>query len=166
LVRRILQNSREDFISLGVEIDFLRDYMDLQQLRFDTPFKYKINVDETLDVNDVLIPPMFTQPFVENSIEHGNLEKISEGIIEIDFLQKNGILEIVIKDNGIGIDKTQFKLKNDKHRSLATKITYDRLKAMKPKMKRKSKLEIIDLSNFDNKITGTQVILNLPLLYK
>jgi tetratricopeptide (TPR) repeat protein len=166
LVRRILQNSKEDFITLGVEIDFLTDYMDLQQLRFDTPFKYKINVDENLEVNEVLIPPMFTQPFVENSIEHGNLEKISEGIIEIDFLEKNGILEIIIKDNGVGIDKTQFKLKNDKHRSLATKITYERLKAMKPKMKMKSKLEIIDLSNLDNKITGTQVILNLPLLYK
>ncbi len=166
LVRRILQNSKEDFISLGVEIDFLKDYMDLQQLRFDSPFIYKINVDESLDIDEVVIPPMFTQPFVENSIEHGNLEKVSEGIIEINFLQKKEILEIVIKDNGIGIDKTQFKLKNDKHRSLATKITYDRLQSMKPKMKRKSKLEIIDLSNFGNKITGTQVKLNLPLLYK
>ena len=165
LMRQILQNSQKDLIELRTEIDFLKDYLDLQKLRFDTPFRYEIEVDDDLDVDDVLIPPMFTQPFVENSIEHGNLDKISQGTVKIQFAKKSNGLEIVIEDNGVGIDKTQFKLRNEKHRSLATKITYERIQNMMPVMKKNTHLEILDLSSIDEQITGTQVRLNFPLIY-
>jgi len=75
LTRRILQYSREDYVTLEDEIKFLKDYLDLQKIRFDEPFEYEIILDEDMEEDELLIPPLFTQPFVENSIEHGIMHK-------------------------------------------------------------------------------------------
>ncbi|MFN2336981.1 MAG: tetratricopeptide repeat protein, partial [Bacteroidales bacterium] len=73
LVRNILENSREEYIPLEKEIETLKYYMDVQQLRFDTGFKYSIHVDQSIDPENVSVPPMLAQPCVENSIEHALL---------------------------------------------------------------------------------------------
>ncbi len=165
LTRRILHNSNQDLIELREEVDFLRDYMDLQKLRFDVPFEYSIHVDEELFDEEIKIPPMFTQPFIENSIEHGILNKKEKGKIDIHIAKNDDQIQIELTDNGIGIDKSIFKKKNHEHRSMAINLTKDRLKAFDKKLRTKTDLIIKDLAGMDETITGTQVTLKLPILY-
>jgi hypothetical protein len=165
LTRRILQHSKKDLISLEEELAFIKDYMDLQQIRFDRPFSYTITIDEGLDVDDIQIPPMFTQPFIENAIEHGIFSKKDKGTIKIEIIEKDNMLVVILEDNGIGIEKTKLLKKNNKHQSLAINITRERLKILEKKFKQKAILSILDLSNHENLITGTKVQLTLPIIH-
>jgi tetratricopeptide (TPR) repeat protein len=166
LTRLILNHTQKNLISLEEEIQFLDSYLTLQKLRFDEPFEYDINADQHLEIEDVMIPPMFTQPFIENSIEHGILHKQEKGIIEISFKEQNGLLEIVLRDNGVGREKAAFAKRNQKHRSMATEITLGRLKHLQKEFRKKTNLKIEDLTDGENKVVGTQVIFNLPLIYQ
>lgn len=165
LTRRILQHSKEDLISLEEELAFIQDYMDLQQIRFDRPFSYTITVDPDLDVDDIQIPPMFTQPFIENAIEHGIFSKKDEGTITIEITEKNNMLVVTLEDNGIGIEQTKLLKKNNQHQSLAINITKERLEILEKKFKQKAILSIFDLANQEHMITGTKVQLILPLIH-
>ena len=165
LTRRILQHSKEDLISLEEELAFIQDYMDLQQIRFDRPFSYTITVDPGLDVEDIQIPPMFTQPFIENAIEHGIFSKKDEGTITIEITEKNNMLVVTLEDNGIGIEQTKLLKKNNQHQSLAINITRERLEILEKKFKQKAILSIFDLANQEHMITGTKVQLILPLIH-
>jgi hypothetical protein len=165
LTRRILNYSKEDYILLKDEIAFLQDYMDLQMIRFDEPFEYQIKVDDEINESEVMIPPMFTQPFIENSIEHGILDKQEKGKIKIKISKYDGHLIIQIEDNGIGREKAEFKKQNKEHRSLATKITLERLREMERLLKKRTKLAIEDIMNDDNLIIGTKVQLHLPMKF-
>lgn len=162
LTRRILQYTQEKFISLEEEILFLRDYMDLQQIRFDEPFHYSILLEEGMVAEEVLIPPMFTQAFVENSIEHGILHKREQGEITISFSRSDNSLKMVLLDNGVGREKAEFYKRNKKHRSLATKITLERLLVLEKKFRRKATLAIKDVTNRHDLVTGTRVTLHIP----
>ena len=164
LTRSILEHSKADYIRLEDEIDFLKDYIELQQIRFDVPFTFELKVADDIDPTEVYIPPMFTQPFIENSIEHGILNKREEGKISINFSKEAQQLVILLKDNGIGIERAVFEKKNKKHRSLATEITKERLLTIEKKLRKKTALFIQDLSKDNNFITGTQVTLKLPLI--
>lgn len=165
LTRRILINSKEDLITLEEEIEFLKDYMDLQQIRFDKPFNYNITIDDDLDTEEITIPPMFTQPFIENSIEHGILNKKDAGEISIVFKKNGEELEVNIEDNGIGIEKSIFLKKNQKHRSMATEITRERITMIEKKLRKKASLVIKDRTRKDDLVTGTSVVLKLPIIY-
>ena len=164
LTRNILQYTREDFITLKEEKSFLKDYLDLQQIRFDIPFIYTIEVDRDLDENDILIPPMFSQAFVENSIEHGIMNKREQGEIKIQFRKHQDMLKIVLEDNGVGREKAEFYKRNQKHRSLATQMTKERLKLLEKKFKKNTSLVINDLTNKQHLVTGTRVVLSIPYL--
>ncbi|MEQ8364942.1 MAG: histidine kinase [Cyclobacteriaceae bacterium] len=166
LTRLILSHTQKNLISLEEEIQFLDSYLALQKLRFDEPFDYHINVDQHLEIEEVMIPPMFTQPFIENSIEHGILHKQEKGIIEISFKEQNGLLEIVLSDNGVGREKAAFVKRNQKHRSMATEITLDRLKNLQKEFRKQTNLKIEDLTDSENRVVGTEVVFNLPLIYQ
>ena len=79
LMRNILENSREEYISLEKEIETLNLYLDIQQLRFETKFEYSISLDGIPDPENLSVPPMLIQPLVENSIEHGLLPSKTKG---------------------------------------------------------------------------------------
>ena len=166
LTRKILQHSREELIPLEDEIDFLKDYMDVQSIRFDTPFEYKIDVNEKLLNDEVMIPPMLSQPFVENSIEHGILSKRGAGRIEVKMYPSENYLLIQIEDNGIGINQAKFKKRSEHHRSLATSITKERLMLIEKKEKKNTSMTVEDLSDSNDLITGTLVNIKIPLLYE
>jgi sensor histidine kinase YesM len=166
LTRLILNHTQKNLISLHEEIQFLERYLALQKLRFDEPFEYHINVDHQLEIEEVMIPPMFTQPFVENSIEHGILHKQEKGVIEISFKEEKGLLEIVLCDNGVGREKAAFAKRNQKHRSMATEITLDRLKKLQKEFRKKTSMTIEDRVDHENKVIGTQVVFFLPLIYQ
>mgnify|MGYP001386975648 CR=1 FL=1 len=162
LIRLILENSPKEFITIETEVEILEKYLKTQKLRFENRFEFKISVPEELIFKKVMIPPMITQPFVENSIEHGRLNVVENGHIHIKFEERENRLFVMIEDNGVGRNQsTSKKLKKD-HQSMALNITKERVNILNKKHKSKSALEIKDLK--EGKYTGTLVELYLPLL--
>ncbi len=167
LMRMTLENSRKESVTIENELTFLTCYMKLQQLRFPNKFDFTIKVDPLIDIESILIPPMFSQPFVENAIEHGIMNKPDEnGAISITFVQKKNIIDMLIRDNGIGRESAANNkmLREKKHQSLATKITEERLFILNKQNKQKFTLEIIDLKNADGIAAGTEVRISMPEL--
>jgi LytS/YehU family sensor histidine kinase len=107
---------------------------------------------------------MITQPFIENSIEHGQLHTIEHGLIEITMKERFGMLEVVITDNGVGRTKAGKIKKNKSHKSMALDITRERIEIMNKKYKGKGSLTIEDLDVKQK--TGTRVIICLPIIYE
>jgi len=167
LIRLILQNSRSEYILLEKEIETLEHYLKLQQLRFENKFDFQIVTDEKLNPEMVLVPPMLAQPFIENSIEHGIKNIEYKGEISIHYNFKNNFLEVVIEDNGIGIDISlkEKKILDPGHKSLGTSITKERLVNIAKRKKHKINFEIIDKKKIDKSKSGTVVRYILPLNY-
>jgi len=103
LLRGILEQNRKDFIEIAEEVTSLNNYIQLQQMRYAGVFDYQIDVDQQLNVNEILIPPMLIQPFVENAIEHGFRNIAYKGLLLISFKLKDDLLSIEVDDNGSGL---------------------------------------------------------------
>ena len=166
LIRLILENSPKEFIPLEVEYDFLEKYLKTQKMRFENRFKYLIHVDELLLAQNALVPPMITQPFVENAIEHGQLHTIEGGKIEIDISpfeqQGEKYTRIKISDNGVGRKGSESTKKmKSTHKSMAIKITTERVEILSQKYKTHGSILIEDLDKMNE--TGTVVTILLPL---
>ena len=162
LMRLIMENSAEKTVSLQNEIEVLNDYLELTSLRFSNAFTFTIEVDEKIDVSNAEIPPMLLQPFVENAVLHGIAAKESNGLIHISFLQKEGIIECTIEDNGVGRQKAM-EQKPDAHKSTGMMVTEERLKVFGEHNHVKSKLRVIDLFDTFGNACGTKVILEIPM---
>jgi len=165
LVRLILENSRLESTTIEREIKTLRLYFDLQILRFEGKFDYNIEVDESLDIDELTIPPMLTQPFIENSIEHGFIQLSEKGIITVRFKKSKKSILIEVEDNGIGIEKSKFiHIHSGKsYQSLATEITSQRLKRIRQIKNLKIGLDIIDLNSVDISKQGSIVRFTIPV---
>jgi len=163
VMRTILENSRKDFITLDKEIELLKNYVSLQQLRFENSFIFKFEMDNKINPENIKIPPMLVQPFIENAIEHGlRKSDIDEKILSVKYLLVENNLKIVIEDNGLGIEKANKNIKEKKHRSYAMEITKERLTNITKLFKIKIDISIQDLSLFEN-MNGTRVELIIPL---
>ncbi|MCB0456788.1 MAG: histidine kinase [Flavobacteriaceae bacterium] len=116
LMRSVLENSEEDFIPLSKEIELLELYVKLEHFRFKDKFDYAVTVDEHINVEDFVIPPMLLQPYVENAVWHGLRYKEEKGMLKIHFQQKNTETVIItIEDDGIGRKKSKaLKTENQK----------------------------------------------------
>jgi len=123
LMRQILENSAVEFVSLETEIEFLGNYLAMQQLRFEKSFTYTIEVDNSIDAEQFEIPPMIAQPFIENAIEHG-VRGMTDGKIRVHFSFENNTLTLTVADNGKGFQTTT---QNVNHKSFALDITRERL---------------------------------------
>jgi tetratricopeptide (TPR) repeat protein len=166
LLRNILESSRDDHIVLEQEIEGLRNYLELQKLRYEDKFEYEIDVDEQIDTEDVSIPPLLIQPFIENAIEHGIRHKETIGHIYVRFLLKDTKIHCEVEDDGVGREKawaTEFH-KEKTHKSLATIIITERIRAINKRMKQKIRLNIVDLKSVQNEALGTKVVIDLPLM--
>ncbi|WP_103068044.1 tetratricopeptide repeat protein [Aquimarina sediminis] len=158
LIRQVLDNSRTEFISLEQEINMLDNYLSIQNLKREYPFNFKIEVEDGLLSDEITIPPMFAQPFIENAIEHG-FSSIKEGaIIRICFSVEKDHLVLKISDNGSGIEEAM-SIKRKNHESHAIKITTERIDLYRRMQKKRISFDIQDLSQ------GTQVTFNLPFQY-
>lgn len=159
LMRQILENSREAYITLKEEVSTLTNYLELQKARFKNQFEYEIIVDESLDEDYAGIPPMFAQPFIENSLEHGLFKKEGENKIRIHF-RKSGedMISLTIEDSGIGMDQA---IKKTEHKSLARQITKERMDLLQKHFK--SKARFVSENILENGSTkGLRVNLVLP----
>ena len=155
LLRAILHNSRKEEISLSEEIETLKNYLNLEQ-KINTNFEYTITTDvQNIAVEEILIPPMLVQPFVENSIKHGFT---NNGKIAINFISKNNFLVCTITDNGIGFEQSKKNKTVKNHTSVALNVTKERIQ----NLSKNSTFSIKELSENDT-IIGTKVEFKIPL---
>ncbi|MCK9401133.1 MAG: histidine kinase [Bacteroidales bacterium] len=168
LVRNILDNSVEEYVPLEKEIETVQNYLELQKVRYAGKFDFKIEVDEQIDEENMMIPPMLAQPFIENAIEHGIKYRETPGHIDIRFRLEDGLIRFEVEDDGVGREKAhEIEMKQKtKHRSMATSITSDRLMSINKKLKRKIRMEIIDLKNASGNGCGTKVTFGVPVVVK
>lgn len=160
LMRLILENSSKEFIPLTTEIDILNKYLETQKLRFGDRFEYEVSVNQQLQDEEAVIPPMITQPFIENAIEHGQLHTIEGGFIHVRFTKDEEMLHVMIEDNGIGRKGSANNKKSAEHKSMAMKITQDRINNLSYKYKILGRMEMEDYDK--EKETGTLVNIYLP----
>ena len=163
LMRQVLDNSRQSQISLDREIETLENYLSIEKSCHNDRFDYQIEVSSDIDIDNVFIPPIIIQPFVENSIIHGVSQLASNGMINIKLTIESAILTCTIRDNGIGRKAArQVKSQEDqKHKSSALIITQERLDKLNSSLELPS-IEIEDL--FDNgEAIGTEVKLRFIL---
>jgi sensor histidine kinase YesM len=164
LLRLILENSREEFVTVEKEINAISHYLKLQSLRYKDKFEYHIEIDEEIDDEEMLIPPMLAQPFIENSIEHGILPKETTGHIDVKFMLEKDMIHIEVTDDGIGF-KGSSEMKRKKvpgHESLAVKITRERLQMIYRKYRKKIRFSSSDILDEANNIAGARVSFAVP----
>lgn len=167
LVRMILQNSQSSLITLESELDSLKLYLELEALRFDHRFDYKISVPKNLDVDILKVPPLIIQPYAENAIWHGLMHKEEKGNLTIKITQEREHLIINIKDDGIGRKQSAAMTSKSatKYKSLGLKITADRIDMMQRSATNHSPIVINDLVHADGSAAGTEVIIKIPVIY-
>ncbi|CAN5392218.1 hypothetical protein BH09BAC5_BH09BAC5_24720 [soil metagenome] len=163
LIRLVLDQSQSESIPLDHELKMLKLYIELEQLRFERPFTYKIEVDSELQDENIKIPGMLVQPFVENAIWHGLLPKKSgDATLYISFRTKQRYVEITIEDNGVGrnaVENTSHE--KTKRRSYGLQITEARLKLAEQQHSDQPTFRIIDLKDENGIASGTKVVINL-----
>lgn len=160
LMRGILENSTESWISLEQEVETLRLYLNMEGLRFEDKFSYKLEVEESIYPLSILIPSMIIQPYVENAIDHGLLHKEhGTGTVSIKFLKGDGHLKCIIEDNGVGRERAKQIRERSRisRKSLGLQITSERLQLLQGS----SVAEIQDLKNELGEATGTRIIVML-----
>jgi LytS/YehU family sensor histidine kinase len=138
----------------------------MEALRFDKKFDYRIMVDQGVNTDNIEVPPMIIQPYVENAIWHGLLHKESPGCLCISVsLPEENILQCVIEDDGIGRDKAkELKSKSATTRkSLGMKLTENRLTLLNKYAEFNASVDIIDLKTNEDEPIGTKVILKIPI---
>ncbi len=164
LIRMILDHSERKTVSLKEELEMLNSYIDLEAQRFKGRIRHDISIDASLDTEDVEVPSMILQPFIENAIWHGLMhKKDGEGVITINILEKGGVLHCVIEDNGVGREKAlELKQKSAiSHKSMALKVTEARL-ALLDKTGLGKLVQILDLKE-GGRALGTRVVVSIPI---
>lgn len=159
LLRETLINSRKDTISLDQEIETIRHYIEVERLMAEQSFEYYIDLKTDLDAEEILIPPMLIQPFVENAIRHGILKGPREGELSIKFTNTEDILTVTITDNGLGIFSSQQHKPKTDHQSMALTVTRERLESISGA----NALEISEIKLEDGSIGGTTIVFKIPL---
>ena len=163
LMRMILANSSESFVPLKDEMKAIRYYMDLEKLRFDDKFDYRIELDPSLDEDFIEIPPMILQPYVENAIIHGLIHLEGMGQLTITVKPEEKAVLFIIEDNGIGRKKAR-EIRDQsgiKRQSRGMMITKERLELMNKEGREDSSVKIIDLTDDQGNPAGTRVELQL-----
>lgn len=162
LMRQILDSSAQSKVMLSTELQMLRGYIELEQLRFDR-FSYEINVSPGISPDGIEVPAMLIQPFVENAIIHGILPKKGEGRLTLSFEKADGHLACTIDDNGIGRKASAVlnAARRKDHESHGISIASNRLALLS----KSTKGSVIYIDKEEGGIaTGTTVILQIPIL--
>ncbi len=164
LIRLILDNSRSETISIEKELETLKLYVLLESARFDNKYNCVYHIAENVNTGSIMIPPMLLQPFVENAIWHGLMQKEGEGTITVEIKKKDEeFLNISITDDGIGREKSaELKSKSATHKSHGLKVTSQRIEMMNKLNSTGAQVHIIDLKDDKGHATGTKVELIIP----
>ncbi len=166
LMRLTLEYSKESLIPIDKEIEGLQNYLELEQLRFNNIFDFGITKDAAIE-DDMALPPLLLQPFVENAIIHGLVPKKRKGFISIDFALEGDKLVCRVTDDGIGFTRSKQLKENSVtvHKSMALEITKKRLEVIQAFTSKTSQVEIQELTDANGEPAGTKITLNLPIQY-
>jgi tetratricopeptide (TPR) repeat protein len=166
LMRNVMEHSSKDFVPLAVEIEQLKKYLDLEQLRFSDKFTYVLDIDEALDTDMVMIPNMLIQPHLENAVWHGLRYKATKGLLRVTFVKQAQLMQVVITDNGIGLTESQrLKTIHQKaYQSRGLTNTTERINLLNDIYRLKIRLQMEEIT--PDGATGTKVVLELPLMDK
>ncbi|MFC4094637.1 tetratricopeptide repeat-containing sensor histidine kinase [Euzebyella saccharophila] len=155
LTRAILENSNKKWISLEEDLDLMRMYIEIESLRLKYPVEYVLKVEEDIDLENTLVPPMILQPFIENSIWHGLSTKNQGGKLKIHIHSDGEFLICVVDDNGVGRKKSIGMITSEK--SMGLKITKSRIEIMNQLKNKNGSFTMKD------KEEGVSVEVKLPL---
>lgn len=166
LIRKILDASRVKVVSLGDELDTMDLYMSIENIRFSNEINFEILVDEEIDLDQIKIPSLVLQPFLENALWHGLSSKKGEKNIKLSVTKtKNDFVTIAITDNGIGRAAAQQIATNKivKRKSIGISLTKNRLTNFVKDFKNSFTVHFIDLKDQFENPRGTEVVLHIPL---
>lgn len=170
LMRQSLEYSDEESISLEKEIEFLEDYLYInEKLRFEDRLSYKISVDDELEEDILAVPTMIVQPYVENALEHG-LRSRKDGLVTVHFyLWDDDTICCTVEDNGVGRAEAAARHRNDperqNYRSRGTQITEKRLELLRQSKEQEVSVKTIDLYHPEtHESTGTRVEILIPIV--
>ena len=165
LIRMVLINSQRSLISLDDELQMLELYLEMERLRFKNSFDYSITFLNTIDTDNIFIPPLLLQPFCENAIWHGLMHREGHGKLDIELSRANNIINCIITDNGIGREKAEeMKSKTaEREKSMGLKITTERLALLNREKALHTFYEIEDLKDENANAVGTKVTLKIRL---
>jgi two-component sensor histidine kinase len=165
LIRLILDHSNVLTVSIQSEISLLKLYCEMESMRFNGRFDFDIKVDPAIDSEQILIPSMLIQPYVENAIWHGLLHKSDVGYLSIRIQQTNQqCIMVEIEDDGIGRDQAKQINKEQtlKKKSYGMQITQNRMEVLSMADGRKNTCTIVDKKDEHGNSTGTLVTLIIP----
>lgn len=165
LMRGILENSREERITIEQEVKTLDNYLALEKFSRGDSFDYEINFSDDIESEVETIPPMMIQPFVENAIVHGIAHREEGGRVKVQFEKDSNYLKCTITDNGIGRQQAA-ELKSqqeEQHKSTALAVTQERLDILHTQKNGRKGLEVIDLKDDEGNARGTRVVVVIPL---
>jgi len=165
LIRLILQNSQSKTVALDRELEALRLYLEMEVSRFEGRFEYQIVIDPGLVVEDVEVPPLIIQPYVENAIWHGLMHKQEKGHVWIELHLNQEMLYCQVTDDGVGRNRAgEIKSKSvSKNKSLGMQITAHRLELINTLHEKSTTVEITDLIDSYGHACGTRVLLKIPV---
>ncbi|HET6768305.1 MAG TPA: histidine kinase, partial [Chitinophagaceae bacterium] len=165
LMRMVLINSQRAMIPLEDELQMLRLYLDMERLRFKDSFNYSIIFTNTIDEGAVFVPPLLLQPFCENAIWHGLMQKDGAGLLTVELSMRDNFLNCIITDNGIGREKAKERKSKtaESQKSMGLKITTERLALLNREKGLYTFYEIEDLKDESGNAAGTRVVLKIGL---
>lgn len=164
LMRRVMENSKEDFVSFSKEIELLQNYLELEKSRFPDKFDFEIKIDDSLFAEEQLyVPGMLIQPHLENAIWHGLRYIEDKGFLRLSFVRSRQAIEIIIEDNGIGMaESKKNKTENQKkHSGRGITNTIERIRILNELYHQNITCEVQDKSAPDR---GVKVKMTVPLL--
>ncbi len=163
LIRLVLVNAEKNQVSLEEELDMLKLYLEMEQLRFKDAFDYHIRYDAAIQPSMIQVPSFILQPFCENAIWHGLLHKEGKGLLVIDLAMKDEVMVCTITDNGIGMARAaaiQTKV-SEKQGSFGLALTTERLTLFNNDTKASGSFLMEDVKDENGNVTGTKVILSI-----
>jgi len=165
LMRRILDNSKYTTIPLKDELENLKLYLELEKFRFENHFDYNIEICDSVKVDDIVIPSMIIQPYLENAIWHGLVPKGNKGTLMLSFTCKDeSNLLVLIEDNGIGrIEAEQIAMRRKNYKSMGMKNTKERMNLLNRLFNTHYDVKVIDLMNSLNEPLGTRIELTIDI---
>lgn len=166
LMRRVMENSKEDFVLFSKEVELLQNYLELEKSRFPDKFDFRIQIDDSLLADEYLyIPGMLIQPHLENAIWHGLRYIENKGLLQLNFIKTAAGIQITIEDNGIGIaESKKTKTENQKkHSGRGITNTLERIKILNELYHHNITCIVHDKPGPDN---GVIVKITTPLLKK
>lgn len=163
LMRQVMENSKYDLVPLQSEIDILKIYIQLEHFRFSDKFDFEFIIDDSIETDEIEIPPMLIQPYIENAVWHGLRYRTSKGELTVELKAQDTYVEFTISDNGIGRKKSQ-ELKTDNQKetkSTGMKNIESRLNIINEVNKMALKVDVSDFDTLNE--TGTIVKIQIPI---